>query len=57
MLESPFTAGEISNGIEQLMNNKASSYDSISNGILKFDASITLPFLTIMLNKILETKE
>ena len=56
MLESPFTAGEISNGIEQLMNNKASSYDSISNGILKFDASITLPFLTIMLNKILETK-
>ena len=58
MLDLPLKAEEISDGIKQLKNNKASSHDSISNEMLKFVAPIIyLPFLTIPFNKRLETKE
>ena len=56
VLDSLFTAIYF-NGIKQLKNNKASDHGSISNEMLKFAAPIILPFLTILFNKILETKE
>ena len=57
VLDLPFTVEELSNGRKQLKNNKASGRDSISNKMLKFPAPIILPFLTILFDKILETKE
>ena len=41
-LDSPFTADEVSKGIAQLKNKKASSNDSISNEMIK---TTILPFL------------
>ena len=57
VLNSPLTAEEISNGIKQLKNNKASDHDFISNEMVELAAPTMLPFLTIQFNKILETKE
>ena len=57
VLDLPFTVEELSNGTKQLKKNKASGRDSISNKMLKFPAPIILPFLTILFDKILETKE
>ena len=43
--------------VKQLKNNKASGHDSISNEMSKFADPIILPFLTILFNEIIETKE
>ena len=40
-----------------MKNNKASGHDSISNEMSKFADPIILPFLTILFNEIIETKE
>ena len=56
ILDSPFTLEEISKGIKQLKNQKASGYDSISNEMIKAGSDAILPFLEIFFNTILETK-
>ena len=40
-----------------MKNNKASGHDSISNEMSKLADPIILPFLTILFNEIIETKE
>ena len=53
---SPVSADEVSKGIAQLKNKKASGNDSISNEIIKTGSSTILPFLVTLFNTILETK-
>ena len=55
-LDSPFTADEVSKGIAQLKNKKASGNDSISNEMIKTGSPTNLPFLVTLFNTIPETK-
>ena len=55
-LDSPFSADEVSKGIAQLKNKKASDNDSISNEMIKTGSPTILPFLVTLFNTILETK-
>ena len=53
-LDNPFTKSELLNGLKGLKNNKASSFDQISNEMLKVGGKIILEPLLKLFNSVLD---